>query len=192
MVHEIEGYIEEHQMVINKILKDDNLKEKILNISHLLLDAYRCGNRLYIFGCGGSAADAQHIAAEFINKINFIRASLPAIALTTDTSILTAVGNDDAFSNIFKRQVEGLVEENDVVFGISTSGKSESVLRGLTAAKEKNAITVLLTGYSVTDLPDVADYIINVPSNKTTIIQEAHIMIAHMICSIVERELFDA
>lgn len=192
MVHEIEGYIEEHQMVINKILKDDNLKEKILNISHLLIDAYRGGNRLYIFGCGGSAADAQHIAAEFINKINFIRASLPAIALTTDTSILTAVGNDDAFSNIFKRQVEGLVEENDVVFGISTSGKSESVLRGLTAAKEKNAITVLLTGYSVTDLPDVADYIINVPSNKTTIIQEAHIIIAHMICSIVERELFDA
>ena len=190
MIHDIDQYIGQHQEVIRKISEDEVLKNKILKISALLVHAYKNNKRLYIFGCGGSAADAQHIAAEFINKINFPRQSLPAIALTTDTSILTAVGNDDEFANIFQRQVEGLVTENDIVLGISTSGTSESVVRGLMAAKEKKAITLFFTGEKVKEIPGVTDYVINVPSKSTPNIQEAHIMIAHMVCTLVERELF--
>ena len=146
MQHDIDQYIRQHHDVIQKILEDEELKHRILKISDILVHAYRNNKRLYIFGCGGSAADAQHMAAEFINKINFPRQSLPAIALTTDTSILTAVGNDDTFANIFKRQVEGLVIEQDIVIGISTSGTSESVVRGLRAAKEKKSRHGLLNG----------------------------------------------
>lgn len=190
MKQDIDSYIHQHLEVIQKISNDKELKDRIREISAVLVHAYRNDKRLYIFGCGGSAADAQHIAAEFINKINFPRQSLPAIALTTDTSILTAIGNDDSFSNIFKRQVEGLVTEGDVVLGISTSGTSESIIRGLKAAKEKKAITLFFTGEKVKGIPGVTDYIINVPSLKTPFIQEAHIMIAHMICTFVECELF--
>jgi D-sedoheptulose 7-phosphate isomerase len=190
MQHDIDQYIGQHQNVIRKISEDAELKRRILKISEVLVHAYRNNKRLYIFGCGGSAADAQHIAAEFINKINFPRQSLPAIALTTDSSILTAVGNDDAFANIFQRQVEGLVTEKDIVIGISTSGTSESVVRGLRASKEKNAVTVFFTGEKVRDISGVTDYVINVPSPATPFIQEAHIMIAHMICTFVEREMF--
>ncbi|MFA6362440.1 SIS domain-containing protein [Methanoregula sp.] len=190
MRHDINQYIQQHQEMIRKVSEDEVLKNKILKVSDLLVHAYKNNKRLYIFGCGGSAADAQHIAAEFINKINFPRQSLPAIALTTDTSILTAVGNDDEFSNIFKRQVEGLVAEQDIVLGISTSGTSESVVRGLKAAKEKKAITFFFTGECVKEIPGVTDYVINVPSKSTPSIQEAHIMIGHMVCTFVERELF--
>lgn len=190
MTLDIDNYIRQHQNVIQNISADENLKHRILEISRLLVHAYKNNKRLYIFGCGGSAADAQHIAAEFINKINFPRQSLPAIALTTDTSILTAVGNDDEFSNIFKRQVEGLVTEGDIVLGISTSGTSESIIRGLKAAREKKAVTLFFTGETVKGIPGVTDYTINVPSPKTPFIQEAHIMIAHMICTFVESELF--
>lgn len=190
MTLDIDNYIRQHQDVIQKISEDKDLKNRIVEISVLLVHAYQNDKRLYIFGCGGSAADAQHIAAEFINKINFPRQSLPAIALTTDTSILTAIGNDDAFSNIFKRQVEGLVSQGDIVLGISTSGTSESIIQGLKAAKAKNAITLFFTGEKVKGIPGITDYTINVPSPKTPFIQEAHIMIAHMICTYVERELF--
>ena len=192
MQHDIDQYIGQHQEVIRKISEDDELKLRILKISEILVQAYRNNRRLYIFGCGGSAADAQHIAAEFINKITFPRQSLPAIALTTDSSILTAVGNDDAFANIFQRQVEGLVTAHDIVLGISTSGTSESVVRGLRAAKEKGATTIFFTGEKVRGIPGVTDYVINVPSAATPFIQEAHIMIAHMICTFVEREMFHA
>jgi len=190
MIHDTDQYIKQHQEVIQKISQDEVLKNKILKISALLVHAYKNNKRLYIFGCGGSAADAQHIAAEFINKINFPRQSLPAIALKTDTSIQTAVGNDDEFVNIFQRQVKGLVTEQDVVLGISTSGTSESVVRGLMAAKEKNAITLFFTGEKVKEIPGVTDYVINVPSKSTPYIQEAHLLIAHMVCTFVERELF--
>lgn len=190
MKHDIDQYIAQHQELIGRVAGDAALKKKILEVSDLLVHAYKHNKRLYLFGCGGSAADAQHIAAEFINRINFPRPSLPAVALTTDTSILTAVGNDDEFANIFKRQVEGLVTENDVVLGISTSGTSESIVRGLKAAKVKGAITVFFTGERVKEIPGATDYIINVPSKNTPFIQEAHIMIAHMICTFVESEMF--
>jgi len=190
MRRDIDNHIEKHQELIQAISQDDELKKNIQFFADSIISCFKRNNRLYLFGCGGSAADAQHIAAEFINKINFPRQSLPAIALTTDTSIMTAVGNDDEFSNIFKRQVEGLVAEGDVVIGISTSGTSESIVRGLKAAKEKKAITILFTGEIVRNIPGVTDYVLNVPSKNTPLIQEAHIMIAHILCTIVESNLF--
>jgi D-sedoheptulose 7-phosphate isomerase len=190
MTQKIDEYIRQHEDIIHKISHDADLKKKIRFISDTLVQCFENHKKLYLFGCGGSAADAQHIAAEFINKINFPRQSLPAIALTTDTSIMTAVGNDDEFSNIFKRQVEGLVTEKDIVIGISTSGTSESIVRGLKAAKKSGAITILLTGETIKNIANVTDYVINVPSKSTPHIQEAHIMIAHIVCTLVESELF--
>lgn len=186
----INHQLEEHIAVLNEILKNEALIKKMNDVIEIIIECYKNGNKVLLFGCGGSAADSQHIAAELINKLNFERKSLPAIALTTDTSSLTAIGNDYDFDKIFSRQVEGLVKENDVVIGISTSGRSESVIKGLIAAKEKKAKTILLTGESVGELKE-ADYVLNVPSKSTPRIQEAHITIGHIICSIVESELFN-
>ena len=115
--------MEEHITLMNDILENKTLIEKINEIIQIIITCYKNNNKVLLFGCGGSAADSQHIAAEFINKFNFERRCLPAIALTTDTSVITAIGNDSDFDNIFSRQVEGIVMENDVVIGISTSGK---------------------------------------------------------------------
>ena len=191
MIERINLQLEEHILVLNYILKNDELIEKINDIIKVIIRCYKSNNKLLLFGCGGSAADSQHIAAEFINKFNFERKCLPAIALTTDTSIITAIGNDSDFDIIFSRQVEGIVRENDVVIGISTSGKSQSVIRGLKTAKNNKAITIALTGSFDTELKKVADYIINIPSTSTPRIQEAHITIGHIICDGVESELFN-
>lgn len=191
MIEKIDRQIEEHITIMNNILKNDILIEKINCIIHVIVRCYKNNNKVLLFGCGGSAADSQHIAAEFINKFKFERKCLPAIALTTDTSIITAIGNDSDFDNIFSRQVEGIVRENDVVIGISTSGKSQSVIRGLQAAKNNKAITIALTGSFDLELKKVADYIISIPSTSTPRIQEAHITIGHIICDGVESELFN-
>lgn len=191
MIEKINRQIEEHITIMNDILKNDKLIEKINCIIQIIVRCYKNNNKILLFGCGGSAADSQHIAAEFINKFNFERKCLPAIALTTDTSIITAIGNDSDFDNIFSRQIEGIVRENDVVIGISTSGKSLSVIRGLEAAKNNKAITIALTGSFDKELKKVADYIINIPSTSTPRIQEAHITIGHIICDGVEGELFN-
>lgn len=191
MIEKIDRQIEEHITIMHNILKNDILIEKINCIIQVIVRCYKNNNKVLLFGCGGSAADSQHIAAEFINKFKFERKCLPAIALTTDTSIITAIGNDSDFDNIFSRQVEGIVKENDVVIGISTSGKSQSVIRGLQAAKNNKAITIALTGSFETELKKVADYIISIPSTSTPRIQEAHITIGHIICDGVESELFN-
>jgi D-sedoheptulose 7-phosphate isomerase len=186
--------LNDHIYVINKILNDKKLLNNINGVVRLIVDCFRQGGKVLLFGCGGSAADSQHIAAEFINRLNLDRKSLPAIALTTDSSIITAIGNDYDFSKIFSRQIEGLAEENDIAIGISTSGSSESVLKGIKRAKEKNVSTVLFQGNSsapLNSITNVVDYVINVPSNVTTRIQEAHIIIGHIICSCVEDELFN-
>ena len=191
MIEKIDRQIEEHITIMNDILNNDKLKEEINRVIQIIVRCYKNNNKVLLFGCGGSAADSQHIAAEFINKFNFERKCLPAIALTTDTSIITAIGNDSDFDNIFSRQVEGIVRENDVVIGISTSGKSQSVIKGLQAAKNNKAITIALTGSFDNELKNVADYIINIPSTSTPRIQEAHITIGHIICDGAESELFN-
>jgi D-sedoheptulose 7-phosphate isomerase len=174
-------------------VKTDLLKQHVSNIadlSSLLTDALRAGRKLALFGNGGSAADAQHVAAELVNRFQMDRTALPAIALTTDTSILTSVGNDLAFDELFSRQVSALVQSGDVAVGISTSGNSPNVINGIIAAKERGAVTVGFTGRSGGKLKNLVDICCRVPSDNTARIQEAHIAIWHALCEVVEREMF--
>jgi D-sedoheptulose 7-phosphate isomerase len=174
-------------------VKTELLKEHvstIANLSRLLVEALRAGRKLVLFGNGGSAADAQHIAAELVNRFLMDRDALPAIALTTDTSILTSVGNDLAFDELFSRQVQALVQRDDVVVGISTSGDSPNVINGIIAAKEKGAVTVGFTGRSGGELKGSVDICCRVSSDSTPRIQEAQITIWHALCEVVEREMF--
>lgn len=162
---------------------------EIEKISEMIIKTYENGNKVVLFGNGGSAADAQHIACELVSKFMLERKGLPAIALTANTSILTAIGNDYGYDNVFSKQVEALVERGDIVIGISTSGSSPNVIKGIRTAKEKGAITIGLTGRGG-ELTQAVDLCIKVPSSSTPRIQEAHITIGHIICYLVEKELF--
>ena len=163
--------------------------EILTNIAELLIQAFQKGNKVFLFGNGGSAADAQHIACELSGKFYLNRNPLPAIALTTNTSSLTAIGNDYGYEEVFARQVKGLVREGDIVIGISTSGNSPNVLRGTEQAKQMGAITIALTGQGG-KLKELTDFVLSVPSNDTPRIQEAHITAGHIICYLVENALF--
>ena len=162
----------------------------IADLSRLLIDALRAGKKLVLFGNGGSAADAQHVAAELVNRFQMDRNPLPAIALTTDTSILTSVGNDLAFDELFSRQVRALVQRGDVAVGISTSGNSSNVINGIIAAKEKGAVTVGFTGDGGGELKGIVDLCCQVPSDNTAHIQEAPPSFQRIGCAFVEREMF--
>ncbi len=157
-----------------------------------LIHAYRSGGKLVIFGNGGSAADAQHIAAEMLGHFRLERKSWPAIALTTNTSALTAIGNDYSFEEVFSRQVQAWARQGDVVIGITTSGKSKNVIRGLRQAKTQGAVTVGLCGAFTDTLKPECDVVVSVPSTDTPRIQEAHILIGHIVCEEVERQLAKA
>lgn len=154
----------------------------------LVVSSFNNGGKLFLFGNGGSAADSQHIAAEFIGRFKRERKSLPAVALTTDSSILTCLGNDYGYDTIFARQLEGLATRKDVCIGISTSGQSKNVIEGLKKAKEIGAKTVALTGNDGGLIGPLVDIHINVPSNNTARIQESHICVGHAICELVELE----
>jgi D-sedoheptulose 7-phosphate isomerase len=164
--------------------------EVIVNIADAMIDAYKKGGKVILFGNGGSAADAQHIAAELVGKYKMKRDPLPALALSTNTSILTACANDYGYETVFAKQVQALVEENDVVIGISTSGTSPNVLEGIKAAKDKGALTVGFTGEKGSELGDMVNLCLNVPSKDTPRIQEAHITAGHIVCFLVERAIF--
>ena len=156
----------------------------------MVVGTLKGGGKLLIFGNGGSAADAQHIAAEFVNKFMMKRDALPAIALTTDTSVLTSVANDTDFSQVFSRQIEALGQEGDLAWGITTSGRSSNVVQGLIRAKQLGLKTLVLTGSDGGEVLKVADLSLLVPSRSTPRVQEVHIMIGHIICELVEEELF--
>ena len=156
----------------------------------MVVGTLKGGGKLLIFGNGGSAADAQHIAAEFVNKFMMKRDALPAIALTTDTSVLTSVANDADFSQVFSRQIEALGQEGDLAWGITTSGRSPNVVQGLIRAKQLGLKTLVLTGSDGGEVLKVADLSLLVPSRSTPRVQEVHIMIGHIICELVEEELF--
>ena len=156
----------------------------------LLVDAFRGGNKLLVMGNGGSAADAQHFAAEIVGRFKLERRALPALALTTDTSILTAVGNDYGFESIFSRQVEAHAAAGDVVIGISTSGNSPNVLVALQRAAEKGCRTVALLGRDGGTIKGVAELSLVVPSQDTPRVQEGHSTIIHILCDLVEKALF--
>ncbi len=165
--------------------------ESLLKAAQIVSASFRQGGKLLLCGNGGSAADCQHTAAEFVNRLSkdFERPGLPAISLTTDTSFMTAIANDYGFDALFARQVETLGRAGDVLLGISTSGKSPNVVLAMQAAKNRNMSTILLTGNNP-NLAGTADIIIGVPSDNTQHIQETHLAIEHLLCSLVETELF--
>ena len=154
--------------------------------ARMIFECLKSGNKVLFFGNGGSASDSQHLAAELVGRYEKERRGLPAIALTTDTSILTAVGNDYGFERIFERQIEALGSRGDVAFGISTSGNSKNVLLAIAKAKSLGLVTIGLSGRSGGEMSSRVDLSINVPSQKTARIQEAHIMIGHILCERVD------
>jgi len=179
-------------IIDESIRTNEQLKNQvnvIEQIGNLVYEKINQEGKIFLFGNGGSAADAQHIAAEFIGKFQRKRNGLPAIALTTNTSVLTAIGNDFGFEHIFERQVESLVTNKDVVIGISTSGNSTNVINGINAAKKIGAKTIGLTGKDGGKLADVVQIVLKVNSQDTQHIQETHILIGHIICEIVEKQL---
>jgi D-sedoheptulose 7-phosphate isomerase len=188
MIETIKLQLTEHAALIRKV--EDTLTEKIAATVVMLQDALGGGNKLLVMGNGGSAADAQHFAAEIIGRFKMERPALPAIALTTDSSILTAIGNDFGFDAVFSRQVEGLGRQGDVVFGISTSGNSSNVLTALSKARELGCSTVALLGRDGGTIKAVADISIIVPSDDTPRIQEIHVTVIHIICDLLEKRLF--
>ena len=168
---------------------NENLS-KLVNVIEALTAALKAGNKVLLFGNGGSAADAQHIAAEFVNRFVIERPPLPAIALTTDTSIITSIGNDYDFSEVFSKQIRAIGQAGDVAWGISTSGNSSNVLKGLEVAKKMGLLTVAFTGKDGGNIAKIADFSINVSSSVTARIQEAHITAGHAICELVDIKLF--
>jgi len=163
---------------------------KLLDVIKSVSHAFESGNKIFFFGNGGSAADAQHLAAEFVNRYVMERPPLPAIALTTDTSILTSVSNDLAFDEIFAKQLRALGKEGDVAIGISTSGNSPNIIKAFEVAKEIGMKRVALTGNNGGVISKMADFSLVVPSTSTARIQEAHILIGHILCEMVEHYLF--
>ncbi len=169
---------------------DPKLLETIAAVAELSVSALRNGNKILLCGNGGSAADAQHWAGELVSRFYFDRPALPAVALTTDTSILTAIGNDYGYEQLFARQVQALGNKGDVLFAISTSGKSPNILAAVKAAKTKSVVTVGFTGAKGNDLADLADHCIRAPSDSTPDIQLVHEAIGHTVCMLIEEQLF--
>lgn len=188
MLDEIRNHLKAHQEVIKTI--EERLTIGISRAAVMIGDALNDGKKLLLMGNGGSAADAQHFAAEIVGRFRMERRGLPAMALSTDTSILTAIGNDYGFEAIFRRQVEALASEGDVVIGISTSGTSENVFSALSLARQMGCKTVGLLGKDGGTIRDIVDIDLTVPSKDTPRIQEGHIMMIHIICDLVEKSLF--
>lgn len=172
------------------ILKDSQILGLIENSSEIITQAYRDGFKTLLAGNGGSAADAQHIAGEFVSKFCFDRPGIPSIALSTDTSIITAIGNDYGFERLFERQIQAHAQKGDIFIGITTSGNSENIVRALYTCKEIGVKTIVLTGKAGGKVSDLSDICIKVPSIETPRIQESHILIGHIMCCIVEENLF--
>jgi D-sedoheptulose 7-phosphate isomerase len=184
----IQKRFKESAEVKNRFLKE-NLS-RLLDVIKLISHCFEAGNKLFFFGNGGSAADAQHLAAEFVNRYIMDRPPLPAIALTTDTSILTSISNDFSFSEVFAKQLKALGKEGDVAVGISTSGTSPNIIKAFEVAKEMGMKTIALTGNDGGSLVKIADVSLVVPSSSTPRIQEVHILIGHILCELVEHYLF--
>ena len=190
MLEYIRGQVAASAQTKQKILEDTLFLEKIAAVIKISVQVYKNRKKILIAGNGGSAADAQHFAAELVGRYGFDRPSLPALALTTDTSNLTAIGNDYGYDFVFSRQLEGMAEEGDLFIGISTSGNSENILNAFKSAKQKGVITVALSGRDGGKMAEVADYTLIVPSDATPRIQESHLLIEHMICDAIEKEMF--
>ncbi|ARQ00689.1 D-sedoheptulose 7-phosphate isomerase [Pseudorhodoplanes sinuspersici] len=187
---EILGYFRRSREAVQRAEDDTALVHAIASIAQRIAASLQGGGKLMLAGNGGSAADAQHIAAELLSRFKLDRNPLPAIALTTDTSVLTAIGNDYGYEHVFERQVRGLGRPGDVFIGITTSGSSPNVVMALEAARESGLVTVGFTGTRGRAMQPLCDLLLVAPSDETAIIQQIHITAAHAICGLVEHELF--
>ena len=185
----VKAQIAESVRVKQALLADETLMDKIAQVAKVIVDAYKAGHKTLWAGNGGSAADAQHMAGELVNKFTFDRPALAALSLSTDTSIITAVGNDYGFDRPFARQVEAQGCKGDVFIGISTSGRSKNLVEALPACRAKGITAVAIVGANPCPMDDY-DYVIHVPSMETPRIQECQTLIGHILCYIVEQELF--
>lgn len=186
------GQIDDTRSVLDAMARDTGLLETLQAVVNDCVACLAADGKLLFAGNGGSAADAQHMAGEYVSRFAFDRPGLAAVALTTDSSIVTAIGNDYGYKKIFARQVQALGRRGDVFFAYSTSGSSENILNGLVIAKDLGLVTVGLTGNRGGPMADLCDRLVEVPSPDTPKIQEAHLLIGHMICGLVEREIFKA
>jgi Phosphoheptose isomerase len=182
----IQASIDVKQLIIN----DQQILDTINTVSILITEAYKKGHKVFFCGNGGSAADAQHLAAELSGRFYFDRDPLPAEALHCNASYLTAVANDYGYDEVYARMIKGSAVEGDVLIGLSTSGNSTNILKAFEIAKTKNITTIALTGSSGGKMNGIVDFLLNVPSVDTARIQESHIMIGHIICELVEAQLF--
>jgi D-sedoheptulose 7-phosphate isomerase len=186
----IRKHIQESIEVKKKLLEHEDVLSSILKTSQVCIEAYKNDNKILIAGNGGSAADAQHIAGELVSRFYFDRPGLAAVALTTDTSILTAIGNDYGYDKLFSRQIQANGCLGDIFIGISTSGNSKNIVEALKECKKKNIITIGLTGEKDCEIDKLCDICIKIPSTSTPKIQESHIVVGHIVCAIIEEELF--
>jgi D-sedoheptulose 7-phosphate isomerase len=182
---------EESIIIKEKFINEKNI-DKIIDVAKVIANAFNDGKKLILFGNGGSATDASHIAAEFINRFKRERPGLPAISLNTDMAVITSIANDYDFSEVFAKQLKSLAEEGDIVIAISTSGNSPNVLKAMDIAKKKRLITVAFTGIKGERFASKATYAFVVPSDNTPRIQEIHIMLGHVLCQMVEEILFES
>tara|TARA_B110000881_G_C18465129_1_gene458294 strand:+ start:349 stop:939 length:591 start_codon:yes stop_codon:yes gene_type:complete len=184
------AYIQSIFLESSKLIKDSSyLSSDIIECVNIIIKSLKKGKKIVLFGNGGSAADAQHISAEFVGRFNLERKSIASIALTTDTSIITSIGNDYSFNMIFSRQCESIVSKDDVVIGISTSGNSLNVINGLKTSKKNGAKTIGLLGNNGGKIKSIVDNHIIIKSKSTARIQEVHRIVSHLICDLVEKKM---
>jgi D-sedoheptulose 7-phosphate isomerase len=185
--HIVKVFKEGHD--VRDVFLNENLG-KIVQVVEVITTALKAGNKILLFGNGGSAADAQHIAGEFVNRFLIERPPLPAVALTTDTSVITSIGNDYDFSEIFSKQIRAVGQAGDVAWGMSTSGSSPNVVKAFEAAKKIGLVTIGMTGRDGGEIAKIVDYCLNVSTGNTPRIQETHITVSHVICELVDVKLF--
>lgn len=190
MRDKIRNIISESVAVKNQVLQNDVLLKTVEKVASLMVKALKNGNRIYFCGNGGSAADAQHLAAEFSGRFYIDRDALPAEALHCNTSYITAVGNDYGYDLVYARLIKGIANKGDFLVGLSTSGNSINIIKAFEVAREKGIYTVGFTGETGGKMKDLSDYLINVPSTNTPRIQESHIMLGHIVCQLVEEQYF--
>ncbi|MBN8827293.1 MAG: D-sedoheptulose 7-phosphate isomerase [Sphingobacteriia bacterium] len=182
----IKNEIFKTQSLIFQVMNDNNVINTVEQISLVCIDAISKGNKIIFAGNGGSAADSQHLAAEFVSKLCYDRPAMPAIAITTDTSALTAIGNDYGYEYVFSRQLDAIARPGDIFFGISTSGNSKNIIEALKLSKQRNITSIGFTGMSGGLMNDLCDYLLKIPGKETAKVQECHIMLGHIICGLIE------
>lgn len=188
----IHNQIAEARRVMSAMLDDGEIQERLGRVAESVVASLKSGGKVLLAGNGGSAADAQHIAGEFVSRFAFDRPGLAAVALTTDTSIITAIGNDYGYDKLFSRQVQALGNRGDVFIGYSTSGRSPNILKAFEEARQKGLVCVGLTGNKGGPMHELCDFVLEIPSSDTPKIQEGHLVLGHILCGLVENAIFGA